>query len=473
MADFRTTIFLAIIFLALGAYVSTIEMPAMEAETARRADAQRLLRFDYRDVTHLVYATQTERIEMSRGKQNRWRILEPIAARGDAREIGKVLRALELGRVARVIQDTGTTLKPYGLQSPRVTMTITTMDAVETLALGDTGPLSSTLYAQRGSDENIVLTTLSVTDFRKKNLHTFRLKDIVLFNPTDAEHIQLQTPDQTIILQRGMAFHGPVPTWNFSSPIQAPADKTAVGILLMTLQDLTATGFIDSQADQQALLNTLHAPWLTVTVQTKRKSHSVTFFPPATANDDAYVVTSANEPMYRIPSETLKQLPREVFPLQDKRLFGMAGGDIALLTVKTDDRRYTLIRQHGEWYLEGRESERINQQKVSLFVSRLVDLPAEVSVSPTKSHLEQYALASPILEIIGIDNKGRRRGHLALGTRGKGLVYAVGSGLPGIYQARSIILTQIPSPESLVASDSRSRHATDKLSTDPPEGMKH
>ena len=86
-----------------------------------------------------------------------------------------------------------------------------------------------------------------------------------------------------------------------------------------------------------------------------------------------------------------------------------------------------------------------------MFVSRLVDLPAEVSVSPTKNHPDRYALAPPDLEIIGIDRRGHRRGRLALGMRGKGLVYAMGTGLPGIYQARSIILTQLPSPESLVA----------------------
>ena len=228
MTDVRTTMFLAAIFLALGVYVSTIEMPSMEAETAQQANAQRLLRFDYREVTHLVYATQTERLEMSRGTRHRWRITKPIAARGDARAIENVLRALEIGRVARVIQDTDAALEQYGLQSPRVTVTVTTKDSVETLALGDTGPLSSTLYAQRGSDRQIMLTTLSVMDFRKKTLHTFRLKDIVLFDPADAEHIQLRTPDHTIDLQRGMAFHGPVSTWNVTSPIRAPADTTAV-----------------------------------------------------------------------------------------------------------------------------------------------------------------------------------------------------------------------------------------------------
>ncbi len=450
MTDFRTTIALAIMFLALVAYVSTIEMPAMEAETAQRADAQRLLHFDYRDATHLVYATRTERIEMRRDQRHRWRIVQPIAARGDAREIDNVLRALEIGRIARVIQEDGAMPGRYGLHSPRVTITVTTEDDAETLALGDTGPLSSTLYAQRESDGNILLTTLAVADFRKKTLFTFRLKDIVLFDPAEAERIQLQTPGRAITLRRGTTFHGPVSTWDITSPIQAPADTTAVGIVLMTLRDLTATGFLDAQADKRALLNTLHTPWLTATVGTPRTDHVVTFFPPATANGDAYAVTSANAPIYRLSPRTLQQLPREVFHLRDKRLFGMEGRDIALLTVKTDDEQYTLIRQHGEWYLEGREAESVNQRKVSLFVSRLVDFPAEAAVSPTQHALERYALDSPALEIIGIDSKGRRRGHLAVGTRKHGLVYAMGSGLPGIYQARSIVLTQLPSPDMLL-----------------------
>ncbi len=449
MKAFRATIVLAVIFLALGAYVATIEMPTMEAETVRRADAERLLRFDHRDVTRLVYTTHTERIVMIRDRRNRWRIIEPIAARGDAREIGNVLRALEIGRITRVIQRDGASLQQYGLRAPRVTMAVTVMDNVETLALGNPGPFSSTLYAQRGSEENIVLTTLSVADFRKKTLRTFRLKDIMLFDPADAERIHLRTPDHAMTLQRGMDFHGPASAWNFTSPIQAPADTTAVGILLMTLRELTATGFIDSRADKQALRDTFHAPWLTVTVQTARKRHTATFFPPGADDDDAYVVTSAKEPVYRISSDTLKQFPREVFPLQDKRLFGMEGNTIALLTVNTGDRQYTLIRQHGDWHLEGRETANVNQQKVSLFVSRLVDLPAEISVSPTHTNLDRYALDSPAVEIIGIDNRGRRRGYLALGAREKGLVHAMGAGLPGVYQVRSIIMTQLPAPESL------------------------
>ena len=454
MTPFRTTLLLAVIFVVLGVYVYTIDVPTMEQDARRETEAQRLLPFDYRDVTRLAYTTRTERILMSRDERNRWRIVEPVEARGDAREIESVLRALEIGKISRVIHKNGqeqdATAEQYGLQSPYVTIDLTTPEYTESLALGNTGPLSSTLYAQRGSDRNILLTTLMVGDFRAKTLDTFRLKDVLFFDRTRAERIQLQTPGQSITLQRGAGFHGPVSEWKFTSPVNAPADKTAVGILLMTLEDLTATGFVDSQAGKEALLKKLDTPSLTATVHTKQRGHHVAFFKPVAPGEEAYAVTTSNDPIYRIPAHVLQDLPRETFHLQDKRLFGMEMGDVALLTVTTNDTQYTLIQQHEEWYLEGKETESIDQQQVTLFVSRLVDLPAELPVSETKDHPDRYGLTPPAIEIAGIDQKGRPRGHLTLGTREKGLVYAAGAGLPGIYQTRSLILGQIPAPETLL-----------------------
>ena len=173
MTPLRTTLLLAVIFTGLVVYVYTIEVPTMEQDVLQKTEAQRLLPFDYRDVTHLAYTTRTERTLMSRDERNRWRIVEPVEARGDAREIESVLRALEIGKISRIIHKKGkeqdANAEQYGLQSPYVTIDLTTPEYSESLALGNTGPLSSTLYAQRASDQNILLTTLMVGDFRSKN----------------------------------------------------------------------------------------------------------------------------------------------------------------------------------------------------------------------------------------------------------------------------------------------------------------
>jgi hypothetical protein len=232
--------------------------------------------------------------------------------------------------------------------------------------------------------------------------------------------------------------------------VNAPADKIAVSILLMTLENLTATGFIDSQVEKEALFKKLETPSLTATVHTKQRGHHVALFKPVAPGEEAYAVTTSNDPIYRIPAHVLRDLPRETFHLQDKRLFGMEMREVALLTVTTNDSEYTLIQQHEEWYLEGKEAESIDQQQVALFVSRVVGLPAELPVNETNKQPEQYGLKPPAVAITAIDQKGQARGHLVLGTREKGLVYATGAGLPGIYQTRSLILGQIPTPEALL-----------------------
>ena len=81
----------------------------------------------------------------------------------------------------------------------------------------------------------------------------------------------------------------------------------------------------------------------------------------------------------------------------------------------------------------------------------MVDLPAEIQVSAVATALSTFGLNSPSVEFHAIDQKGRERGHLLLGKRERGLVYAMGAGLPGVHQARSAILTQIPSKQALMA----------------------
>ena len=446
MTSYLTTTLLAIIFAGLGLYLYTIEVPSIEQEVVQQQEDKRLLPFDYREITDITIKTRTETIRLSRDERYRWRIVEPVDAKGNSRAVNNILRAVEIGKISRVIQGESNNLSHYGLENPNITIQLKTQNQSETLSLGGVGPLGSTLYAQRHSDKQVLLTTLSVTDFRRKSLFTFRHKGVMFFDRTLVERIQIQGSNQSITLHRGKSMHGPTSTWLFSEPFKGPADRTAVGLFLMTLENLTAKGFIDTQSEKQALLQHLSAPALTATVHTSQKEHLVSFFQPIDKPNEAYAITSANQPIYKISPSTLRGLPKRTFDLQDKRLFGLETHEIALLTITAPGGTYTVTQQHGNWHLDGAHDHPISQEEMRLLVSRIVDLPAEFSITQSDKHLDKYELTSPSIKIVGVDIKGRQRGYLALGKREMGLVYAKGAGLPGVYQARSVILTQIPGP---------------------------
>jgi len=447
---FRITLVLALILAGLSAYVYFVEMPQTQEILQEERQESRLIPFDDRAISHLTITTSEGKIVLIRDKKFRWHIAEPLLTPADSREVRKILRALTIGKIQRVIQSQGEKQDQYGLKPPHMILTITAGEESEEIELGNRAPLTSTLYARKLSDEKIILTTLNPLTFSNKSLHTFRNKDILAYDPRRAEEFQLVRGDETLILYRQPGAHGLSPNWSFRSPIEGPADRTTVGLLLRRLAELQAEGFIDSQSEKQALLQTLGPPKVTTTVHSRKRDHIASFYQSPEV-PGAYAMTKKEKPLYRIAPNIVTDLTKGLFNLRDKRLLGMEKHELAILTVKTPTESYTLINQSGEWVLEADPTQILNQEVVGLFASRVVDLPAEFRVAKEETSLVTFGLDSPTVEIRVIDQKGRERGRVALGKSDKGLVYAMGAGLPGVHQARSIILTQIPSRNQLLA----------------------
>lgn len=455
MNPYKMTVLLALVLAGLGSYVYFVEVPTSREQVKTEKAEKRLVFFDDRDVTSLTITSATGGIKMMSDGQRRWRIVQPVEERADSRQVGKILRALVIGKVSRVVHENEAAPAKYGLDKPSATLTVTTGEQSETLSFGEKNPISSTLYAHRQSDDTILLTTLKARDVLDKSLDMFRKKNILHFDRTKVDHLYLRDAQKDIVLKRTPNAHGRPGIWKILSPIEAFADNTSVGILLMNLEDLTAVGFVDPGPERERLTHALGKPKAEITVQASGTNHTVSLFQLTPHSEEAYAATSPEKPLYRISPLVLRGLPRTLLDLQDKRLFGIEAEELALLTVKNATEEYVLINQTNVWTLEGHLAEPLDTRTVNLFVSRVADLPSELPIQKEKGSLAQYGLASPTVEFIGIDKRGKERGRLALGTREKGLVYARGAGLPGIHQARSDILTQIPTKHELLGRSNR------------------
>ena len=102
--------------------------------------------------------------------------------------------------------------------------------------------------------------------------------------------------------------------------------------------------------------------------------------------------------------------------------------------------------------LEDQPTEKLRQDVTDLLVSRIVNLPAEERVLKQVGPLAPYGLVAPVAEFVATGKDGRVAGRLALGNQSGGLLYAIGHRIPGIFQVRPDLLTQIPSRLALLAS---------------------
>ena len=446
-SPFQLTIILAFILMGFGGYVYFVDVPASEHAIHVKNEERKLIPFDDRLVTQFTLKSPKEHLVFDRDERGRWLITTPLVAPADSREVRKILRALTLGKVERVIQEQASDVKQYGLDPPHMTMTITDGKETVILDLGNPGPFSSSLYVRKVSDNSVILTTLNVLTFAKKNLFTYRLKDVLFFNHKNVNHLEIHTATQEIVLFQVPGVHGMSPNWRFEKPIEGPADKTTVGILLMALEDLKAVNFIDPEKEKMKLIENLGEPTASATIRTARRTHAVSFYQ---GKEGTYAKTTPEKPLYVINPQIVQEVTQGFFSLRDKRLLGVPLDELTIVRIKTPTETYGLVHQNEVWLLEEDPGAPINQKTVKLLVSRLADLPAERRITEKETDLRKYGLDSPVFAITATNQMGQERGRLLLGKADHGLVYATGAGLPGIFQARSTILTQIPSKQEII-----------------------
>ncbi len=439
-----------VILAGLGGYLYFVEIPTKQREDEQRRDQQQLLPFPEIAITGLTVTTAQGPVELKLSERGRWTIATPLQTDADSREVQTLIRALVTGTVTRTVKEKATALAPFGLEQPVTTITVIAGTQQETISIGDSGPLSYTLYVLRGSDRKVLLTNLAPKDFVNKSLLTFRRKELLRFVQNDIERVHLTYPTTEIVLHN-MAKDKPKPVWKIHYPLEAEADQIEVRSLIFRLEGLKALGMIDPGPARDAVARTLTTPKVKVTLHTAVGDQVVKLYQSDPQSGEAFAETTPDAPLYRVSPTTIKDLTKELFTLQDKRLLGVDYTDIAMLSVNARDKQYALINQIGEWVLEDQPTEKLSQEAAVLFVSRVANLPAEERVIKQSTPLAPYGLLAPHAEFIATDKDGKIAGKLTLGNHVGNLVYATGARLQGVYQARPDLLTQIPSKADLIA----------------------
>jgi hypothetical protein len=194
---------MALVLAGLGLYLYAIELPQKESHERQDAVDKKVMIFDQQALSGLTIKTDRHDLVFARTPEKGWVLTAPLNTEADQREVQSLIRALVTGTVTRVIEERPTSLTIFGLDNPVTTITVMAGAAQETFSIGDSGPLSSTLYVLRESDRKILLTNLAAKDFLNKTLMTFRRKDLLHMSQGNVERIRLTYPTTEIVLYQG------------------------------------------------------------------------------------------------------------------------------------------------------------------------------------------------------------------------------------------------------------------------------
>jgi len=431
---------MALILLVLGAYLFIVEIPHENKAREAEQNADRLFKFESGDVDTVELRYPNTAIELRKSKDGNWSLSKPLQTEADQREVQSLVSTIADIRYNRVVAEKGANLDEFGLTHPNADITLTLPDGTREIKIGDDGPLSGTIYLQKGGDPRVVLAQQWIKGSLTRTVFDFRTKIILPIEHDKVERLELVFPKKRFELARKDK------EWSLTKPIATPADDDALNNLTLMLQNLRANFFIDPGPDRDRAMKAMKKPLVTVvTHETENNADRplTARFYDAPEKQDVYVVTEPDKPIYRVARSNLDELKPELFHYQEKRLLEFKPDDVKGIAVRAAKEEYTLELKSDGWTMKG-EKKPVRQDGVKRFLDQIEKLRAFQPVESPVKKPAKVGLRPAVQEIRLLDQNKKPLATLEVGNELKGMLYARGNTRLGIAMINKDFLDEIP-----------------------------
>ena len=228
--------------------------------------------FDLRDKSILdITRDQVDSLEIAGGDlavrlrktDGEWALVSPIEARADPGVTDGLVGRLGTGQMAAIEQEAvaADAVEPFGLDAPRLTVTVGLGSSAATLLLGGTAP-AGTVYARDAARDLVFTVDESLAAELEQGVDEYRRKNLFAFRPFNAAALDIEYDGGhwTFALEEA-AGEGESDTWRRTGPDAGDIERSAMDDLLAKLSNLRAESF-ESSRDGTGL----DAPISTITV---------------------------------------------------------------------------------------------------------------------------------------------------------------------------------------------------------------
>lgn len=302
--------------------------PAQVNKTLNDLRTRVLFGFKPDEVHKIVLASaDTPAIELDR-TGDKWGIAKPGAYAADDSEVKQFLDMVTGARVVNFVGDESTNLDKYGLEKPRLTVSIYggKDNAQESLMLGakETGSSEGGIYARRGegTDRPVFTVAGDAFDRLNKTLLDLRDKTVLGFDQSKVDRVEVTLGKSTLTISRksGGKWQG------LADGKSAPAEAPVVASLFDQLHGLIGTKIVeDPMTDANrfgmaspnvaialygkdtALIGSVNVSEIEVTAETNEGGATA-----ARSRRVGYATSSAGKAVYEIPDEKVHDLETTV-----------------------------------------------------------------------------------------------------------------------------------------------------------------
>jgi hypothetical protein len=415
--NWRTTLILGGVVLAVFAYLKFFEMKQPSTEEAKR-QAQNVVNFDRNKIDGVIIQNGDEKIEI-RHRDNKWRLETPFKDQADAGLIENLLSDLETwqkdGTIpAKNVEADKSKLNEYGLNRPKLKLKLLGPDKPPEILFGKDAALEGRMYVRFENSKETFLAKQSVKKDVDKKAEEFRDKKLTDLTTAQVRRIALKTPGGEMELEK-KGDH-----WEVVKPLRARADDEKVGDLIAQITTARIQQFVaDDHGDLRPYGLAEPRGSITLFSQEAKKDQKVEIADsiklfgredkgqmlqigsvPEKEKDQVYVRFAPRGAVYTLPKKVEELLSAKPADLRDYHLVRVDTNVLDRITIDVPGKGKTVLaRNDGNWTIANRNNAPADPGAVRRLIDTMQNERVAKFVEDVASNLPKYGLDKPRLQL--------------------------------------------------------------------------
>jgi hypothetical protein len=396
----RTTLVLVFVALVIGGLVALDYFRGTSTEDAQ-TKSQRVLDFQSKDITG-VKIELTNQVYALEKDGDQWRIKQPLNVRANYSTVSSILDELEFAERSRAMSAKelrGTKLADFGLQNPRVRLTLQGKRGPMVLLVGSETPTKDAVYVQLPGSKSVLVAPQSIYERLNRTLDDLRDRTVIDFLPASATRIEIKSADRVIELAKSESSTNTEPRWVLTHPLAARADQRNVTELLADLSSLRASDFV-SEDPRDVHTYQLDEPEREVTVRMGDVGKTV-LLGRALTNDagKVYAKLKGADSIYTVPSSAVRKFAVQANDLRDTQVLVFPEDDVRGIEVLHGTDKVSLVRTDSTWKINSPVVVAAEPAAAQQLLGHLHSLGARQFAADVATDLDKYGLAAPMTTV--------------------------------------------------------------------------
>jgi hypothetical protein len=367
----------------------------------RAAKSKRILDFQSKDITGLQIDLTNQVYTLERSG-DQWQIKQPLDVRASYSTVSSILDELEFAERNRVITGkelTGLAPKDFGLQNPRIRLTLQDKKRSIILLIGNETPTRDAIYVQLQGKKDVLVAPKSIYERVDRTLDDLRDRTVIDFQAASATRIEIKSIDRVIELSKSAITTNAEPRWALTRPLVARADQRKVSELLADLSGLRVTDFV-SESPRDIPMYLLDEPEREVTVWTGESGKTLQIGRTST-NDPSkvYAKLKSADSIYTLPTATVQKFAIQANDLRDAQVLAFSESDVHGIEVLHGTDKISLVHTDAAWRIATPVAATADDTAVQQLLRHLGGLNARQFAADVATDLDKYGLAAPMATV--------------------------------------------------------------------------